>query len=222
MERVDDAGFTRLQFQPSTFEFLRDESLAVLSSLSVGVENHQLLGVAAHRRRGLLVGKRPVDALLQTVSGKVGQQGGAGTTVGSSFLRRAPFPLVHAPRLQPRPDLASAQRAGVHLLEYGIVVDALEACGAVGLQDPFGFLVAENLERTNCLPRGASRSTAIAGGLKPGFPFGLSGPLDHGLACPLLKGRDPQGPGLRCPRFGNPHPTDRLGYRGAAQRGGHV
>ncbi len=34
-----------------------------------------------------------------------------------SFLCREPFPLVHSPRLQPGPHLASERRAGVHLLE---------------------------------------------------------------------------------------------------------
>ena len=72
VERVDDAGFTRLQFQPHAFEFLRDESLTVLYGLSVRVENHQIIGVADHRRRGLLARKRPFAALLQTVQGHVG------------------------------------------------------------------------------------------------------------------------------------------------------
>ena len=75
VERVDDAGFTRLQFQPHAFEFLRDEGLALLYGLAVRVENHQIIGVADHRRRGLLAGKRPFDALLQTVQSNVGQQG---------------------------------------------------------------------------------------------------------------------------------------------------
>ena len=41
----------------------------------------------------------------------------AGTALRGSFLGREPLPLVHHPRLQPRPDLASEQRAGVQLLE---------------------------------------------------------------------------------------------------------
>jgi site-specific DNA recombinase len=37
--------------------------------------------------------------------------------LGAPCLRRKPFPLVHSPRLQPRSDLPSEQRAGVQLLE---------------------------------------------------------------------------------------------------------
>jgi hypothetical protein len=40
-----------------------------------------------------------------------------GTALRGAFLGREPFPLVHDPCLQPRPDLASEPRAGVHLLE---------------------------------------------------------------------------------------------------------
>jgi len=116
-ERMDNARFTRLQFQPHTFEFLREEGLALLYYLSVWVENHQIIRVAFPRRSVPLAGKRPCDALLQPVQGNVGEQGGEGTTLGSALLRREPLPLVHAPRLQPRPDLASEPRAGVHLLE---------------------------------------------------------------------------------------------------------
>lgn len=43
--------------------------------------------------------------------------GREGTALWGSFLSREPFPLVHDPRLQPRPDLASERRAGIHLLE---------------------------------------------------------------------------------------------------------
>jgi hypothetical protein len=67
VERVDDARFTRFQFQPQAFEFFREESLALLCGLSVRVEHHQILGVADPRRRGLLARKRPFDALLQTM-----------------------------------------------------------------------------------------------------------------------------------------------------------
>ena len=102
------------------------------------------------------------------------------------------------------------------------MVDAVEAFGYVGSQYPFDFLVDENIDRTNCSPRGASRSKTIAVGFKTGFPFGLSGQLDHGWACPILEGRDTQGPSFLCPRFRNPHPTDGLGSRVAAQRVGQV
>jgi hypothetical protein len=44
-------------------------------------------------------------------------KGSKGTALRGSFLGREPLPLVHHPRLQPRPDLASEQRAGVQLLE---------------------------------------------------------------------------------------------------------
>jgi len=39
-ERMDNARFTRLQFQPHAFEFLSEEGLALLYYLSVGVEDH--------------------------------------------------------------------------------------------------------------------------------------------------------------------------------------
>jgi hypothetical protein len=116
-ERMDHARFTRLQFQPHAFEFLREEGLALLYYLSVGVKNHQIIGVTDHRRSVPLAGKRAFDALLQPVQSNVGQQGGEGTALGSSLLSREPFPLVHDPSLQPRPDLASERRAGVQLLE---------------------------------------------------------------------------------------------------------
>jgi hypothetical protein len=41
-ERVDNARFTRLQFQPHAFQFLREEGLALLYYLSVRVEHHQI------------------------------------------------------------------------------------------------------------------------------------------------------------------------------------
>jgi len=53
------------------------------------------------------------------------------------------------------------------------MVDAIEAFGYVGIQYPFGFLVDENIDRANRIPRGASRSKALAVGLKTGFPLGV-------------------------------------------------
>jgi hypothetical protein len=41
VERMGDARFTRLQFQPHAFEFLREEGLALLYGLSVRMEHHQ-------------------------------------------------------------------------------------------------------------------------------------------------------------------------------------
>ena len=75
VERMDDARFTRLQFQPHAFEFLRDDGLTLLYGLAVRVEDHQIIRVADHRRSMPLAGKRPFDALLQTMQGNVGQQG---------------------------------------------------------------------------------------------------------------------------------------------------
>lgn len=117
VERMDYARFTRLQFQPHAVEFLSDEGLAVLYYLSVRVYDHQSISVADHRRSIPLAGKRPFDALFQTVQRNVGQQGREWPALRGSFLRRKPFPLVHYPSLQPGPDLASERRAGGRLLE---------------------------------------------------------------------------------------------------------
>jgi hypothetical protein len=76
-ERMDNARFTRLQFQPQAFEFLREDGLTLLYYLSVWMEDHQIIRVADPRRSVLLVGKRPFDPLLQTMQGNVGEHGRA-------------------------------------------------------------------------------------------------------------------------------------------------
>jgi hypothetical protein len=85
VERMDDARFTGLQFQPHAFEFLGDDCLALLYGLTVRVEDHQIIGVADHCRSMPLAGKRPFDALLQTMQGNVGQQGRAQSPFGESL-----------------------------------------------------------------------------------------------------------------------------------------
>ena len=66
-ERMNNARFPRLQFQPPTFEFLREDGLTLLYGLAVRVEHHQIISVADHRRSMPLAGKRPFDALFQPV-----------------------------------------------------------------------------------------------------------------------------------------------------------
>lgn len=51
------------------------------------------------------------------------------------------------------------------------MVDAVKAFGDVGVQHPFGFLVDADIDGSNRIPRGASRSKAIAVRLKAGFPL---------------------------------------------------
>jgi hypothetical protein len=53
------------------------------------------------------------------------------------------------------------------------MVDAVDAVGDVGIQPPVGLLVDEDIDGSQRLPRGASRSTAIAVRLKAGFPVGF-------------------------------------------------
>jgi len=72
-ERMRDAGFTWLQFQPYPCELLSNDALALFYHCSVGVYDDQIIGGADDRGGFLLGGNGVFEALFQAVEGDVCQ-----------------------------------------------------------------------------------------------------------------------------------------------------
>ena len=95
-----------------------------------------------------------------------------GSALGRSFRSWKEFPLVNHPCFEPGLDLVLDGRACVEFPQQRVVVDTIKAFGYVGIQDPFGFLVDADIDGSDRIPGGASRSKAVAVGFKARFPLG--------------------------------------------------
>jgi len=95
------------------------------------------------------------------------------------------FAVIYYTCLQPRLELPAYTGAGVDLSEDGGGREALEALGAIGVQDLLGLTRDRREDGIDRILTTAPRTKAIAVGFKAGFPFGFERGFDQRLACPI-------------------------------------
>ena len=218
---VDDAGLGLAQLQPAAGEELgqaRDD--VAFEHLPRGGGDHEVVGipdevdasVAPPPQAGgdlAAVGALGAEQTLHAVERDVGEQGR-----DDAALRRAHRRRVQRAELDHAGFEPASDRGGEHrqTREQRRVIDAIEALGDVGIEDPLaaarlGQRPVEGLDRVHGAP---SWPEAVAVRLEARLPFRLQRQLDERLHHPIQHGRYAQGP-LLAVALRDVDPADRLG-----------
>jgi hypothetical protein len=168
------------------------------------------VGVADDRGGFLFGGNCVFEAVFQAVEGDVCQSWGQCPALWSAFFGRKAFSTLSHTRLQPGFDVPPDRGTGVDLSAQRFVINTVEACGSLGIQNPCGLLVDADIHCSHRIPGRASRSQSVTVWCKARFPLWLERHCDHSVQCSVNDCRDTSRPLLvRC-RFGYPHPSDGL------------
>src|SRR5262249_49730414 len=108
--------------------------------------------------------------------------------------------------LQPGPELSGNGRAGAHLVEQRLVVDAVEALRDVGVEDVLGLPPDRDVDGLDRIPTRPPGAEAVAVRLDPPPRPGVAGPRARGPHRRSRERRVPRGAASPPPGLGNGAP----------------
>src|SRR2546425_917982 len=151
--------------------------------------------------------------MIEGIEIDVGKQRADDRALGSSFLGRPPFRRLHDLLGQKRFDQVQHLAVGhlcAHPLQQRLMRDRVEVAFQVRIDHPTVPFLQQGVDAPQRVLRAPIRSEPVALRREVPLEDRLQHRSERRLHHPVAHRRNPQGAFLLAPRFGNPHPPDRL------------